>query len=336
MPKLRKIQPPSRGGGGRGWGRPPYEPEFDDDDDYDENDGDEFDEDDEDEFDEGYGNRWTWYAASQPIRPADGIKARNQRGAFGSSWWAKSWIAALEQFNWGTRLQRGRTYARSGQVLSIELSAGTVKSKVQGSRPKPYDVTIAINPLSDAQWEQVIDALAEQAIFAAKLLAGEMPQDIEEAFTAVGVPLFPERVGGINATCSCPDYANPCKHIAAVYYLLGERFDDDPFLIFHLRGRTRTQIIAALRARRAASTSGSFEAAPTSVEPVPVLADLLATFFQAGPALDDIAVHIAAPEIEAARLKQLGAPPASTDTDLRAFYRALTAKALERTFGGGE
>ena len=121
----------------------------------------------------------------------------------------------------------------------------------------------------------------------------------------------------------------------AVYYLLGERFDDDPFLIFHLRGRTRTQIIAALRARRAASASSSLEAVPTPVEPVPALADLLATFFQAGPALDDIAVHIAAPEVEAAPLKQLGAPPSDAEADLRAFYRALTAKALERTCGEG-
>lgn len=311
MPKVRKIDPAP-------------------DDDFD--DEDEFGDEDEDDAGFEYGERWGWYKPSRPIPTDRGIKARSRRGAFGESWWAKRWIAALEQFGWGNRLQRGKSYARKGQVLAIDFVGPKVRAKVQGSRPTPYNVTIDMKPLTDAQWEQVTARLAQQAIFAAKLLAGEMPQDIESAFDAIGVPLFPRGVRDISAACSCPDDANPCKHIAAVYYLLGERFDDDPFLIFQVRGRTREQISAALRALRAADTGASApEVAPAPA--APALADLLDTFYQAGADLDAIAVQIAAPEVEAALLKRLGPPPADIEADLRAVYRTQSQRAVERVFG---
>jgi uncharacterized Zn finger protein len=308
MPKIRKIQQPS---------------------DWDDENEDE-DEEDEEGGNYGFGG---WYPPSSPIRTDKGIKARSQRGAFGTSWWAKRWIAALDRFGWGSRLQRGKSYARQGQVLTIDFAGAKIKARVQGSRPKPYDVTIEMQPLSTAQWAQVIDALARQAIFAAKLLAGEMPQNIEQAFDAAGVPLFPRGPQDISASCSCPDYANPCKHIAAVYYLLGERFDEDPFLIFQARGRTREQIIDALRALRAGVSEEAAPIEQAPVEAAPALADQLATFYQAGPELDTIQAHIAAPEIEAAPLKRYGPAPADTDADLRAIYRAITARVLEQVLG---
>src|SRR5690349_16557960 len=156
-----------------------------------------------------------WYPPSKPREAKDGIKAKNVRGAFGTSWWAKRWIGTLETFGWGSRLQRGRSYARSGQVLTIDVKTGSVQAKVQGSRPTPYKVKLEIAPLTDEQWARAIDAMAGQAIFGAKLLAGEMPQNIEEAFEATGIALLPQRALDIATTCSCPDYANPCKHIAA-------------------------------------------------------------------------------------------------------------------------
>lgn len=274
-----------------------------------------------------------WYEPSRPRPVKDGIKAKNVRGAFGASWWAKRWIAVLETFGWGNRLTRGRSYARQGQVLNIDLQAGRVNARVQGSRATPYKVRLEIPPLGDAQWERAVDSMAEQAIFAAKLLAGEMPQNIEDAFTAAGVPLFPQSTQDIATDCSCPDYANPCKHIAAVYYLLGERFDDDPFLIFHLRGRTREQIVDALRARRASAISETREVYAAPVEAVPGLADLLGTFYEAGAELDTMSVRIAAPEMEASILRRLGAAPAGSDADLRAVYKAMTAHVLNRAFG---
>ncbi len=274
-----------------------------------------------------------WYEPSRPRPVKDGIKAKNVRGTFGTSWWAKRWIGVLETFGWGSRLPRGRTYARQGQVLNIDLQVGRVNAKVQGSRATPYKVKIEIPPLSDGQWERAIDGMAEQAIFAAKLLAGEMPQNIEDAFAAADVPLFPQYAQDVATDCSCPDFANPCKHIAAVYYLLGEQFDEDPFLIFHLRGRTREQIIDALRARRATATGDTAEEQAVPTEPVPALADLLATFYQAGPELETITPPVAAPDVEAGILRRLGAAPAGTDADLRALYQGMTAHVLNRLFG---
>src|SRR3990170_4034699 len=194
-------------------------------------------------------NYWEDYG-SGPIRPARGIKAQTQRGKFGKSWWAGRWVHALERLVDPARLRRGRSYARSGQVIKLEVGRGQVEALVQGSRPSPYEVELRFRALSDAEWEKVIDAMAAQSIYAAKLLSGEMPAEIEEVFAAAGVSLFPAEKHDLKTDCSCPDWANPCKHVAAVHYLLGERFDADPFLIFALRGRSREAIIEVLRARR--------------------------------------------------------------------------------------
>ncbi len=278
-------------------------------------------------------DRYKRHPERRPRLPADGIKAKSQRGDFGESWWAKRWISVLEGFGYGGRLARGRTYARGGAVLSIEIGRGQVSAKVQGSLPRPYQVKISLAPLSDAQWASATGAMAEQAIFAAKLLAGEMPQEIEQAFAAAKVPLFPRNSRDLTTTCSCPDQANPCKHIAAVYYLLGERFDEDPFLLFELRGRNKDQIGAALRGRRAdTSADAVYAAAPR--ERAPALADLLVGFDEPATPLERIAPHVAAPEVEAGLLRRYGAPPAGVEDGLRAAYTTLTRAALERLLGG--
>ena len=195
-------------------------------------------------------SRWGYYdeyfPPSRPRAAKGGIKAQSKRGTFGASWWAQRWIAVLESFNLGARLQRGRSYARKGQVLSIDVVKSTVKAKVQGSRPTPYAVTIRVKALTADDWKKLTAALSSQALFAAKLLAGEMPQDIEEGFKEVGLSLFPEKLKDLTTECSCPDWSNPCKHIAAVYYLLGEEFDRDPFLLFKLRGLSREELVGQL------------------------------------------------------------------------------------------
>ncbi len=195
-------------------------------------------------------SRWSWwgdgYPPSRPRVAEGGIKSNSQRGEFGESWWAKRWISVLESFDVGGRLARGRTYARKGQVLSLTVSEGLVVAKVQGSRPKPYDVAIEVKTLSPRDWSKVFDALGRQALFTAKLLAGEMPREIEPLFQEIGLSLFPETQGDLKTQCSCPDYSNPCKHIAAAYYLLGEEFDRDPFLIFTLRGMSRKALSTRL------------------------------------------------------------------------------------------
>jgi uncharacterized Zn finger protein len=162
-------------------------------------------------------------------------------------WWAQRWIDVLESFGWTRRLARARTYAREGNVLEIKFQGSKVSAQVQGTAPEPYKVSLSLDPFSDDQWSYVVESMAERAIFSAKLLAGEMPQNIEDVFTANGLSLFPFTKFDIHSRCSCPDPANPCKHIGAVYYLLGDRFSEDPFVLFQLRGRNKEQIIEALR-----------------------------------------------------------------------------------------
>jgi uncharacterized Zn finger protein len=189
---------------------------------------------------------------SRPKDVPEGMKAKSRRGKFGETWWADRWIGVLNNFGWGSRLDRGRTYARRGQTLSLDVQPGRVDAKVQGSRLQPYDVAIILPTLKPQTWEKVFDALAQKAVFAAKLLAGDMPHEIEEAFYAAGTWLFPKVELELGQQCSCPDPVRPCKHLAAVHFMVAEKFDEDPFLMFTLRGKTKDEVVAALRARRVA------------------------------------------------------------------------------------
>lgn len=247
------------------------------------------------------------FEPTKPIAAKDGFKARSQHGAFAQNWWAKRWIDTLERLVDSGRLSRGRSYARKGQVLSIEETKTGVAARVQGSRRTPYKITIQIASLTDAQWEKVIDALAEQAIFTAQLLAGEMPQNIEESFNSAGVSLFPTQRGDLTTDCSCPDYANPCKHVAATHYILGERFDEDPFLLFRLRGRTQEQILQGLRQRRAGQELAAEEEEEESEIIIP-LEQTMDRFWALGQPLEAFSVTIRPPGIEIPLLKRLGEP----------------------------
>lgn len=276
-----------------------------------------------------------YFKPTKPKQAKDGIKARSQRGSFAKSWWAERWIAALERLMDSGRLARGRSYARKGQVLSIEETKDGIAARVQGSRPKPYSISIQIAPLTDAQWEKVLDALSEQALFTAQLLAGEMPQEIEQAFNTTGVSLFPTKRGDLKTDCSCPDYANPCKHVAATHYILGERFDEDPFLLFRLRGRTQEQILQALRERRVGQME-MVEQEVVEMETVVLLENCLERFWELGAPLEAIPVNIRPPMIEMPLLKRLGAaafvPEPGIETLLRAAYQAIGQEALRMAF----
>jgi hypothetical protein len=187
-----------------------------------------------------------WYS-SGPLEAEGGIRARSRRGAIGEQWWSRRFIDVLESFGLAGRLQRGRRYARTGQVLDLQIAAGYVSAMVQGSRVAPYKVRIQVLPLTTRQWHSVEQALAARALFRARLLAGEMPAQIEEVFAACGTPLFPRSAHDLQMRCSCPDWGVPCKHLAAVCYVLAERFDDDPFQVLAWRGRGRDALLAALR-----------------------------------------------------------------------------------------
>lgn len=194
----------------------------------------------------------TWYPPPSRPRPVEGgIKARSTRGAIAQTWWSERFIAVLEDIGLGNRLQRGRSYARKGQVISLQVDAGLVTALVQGSRARPYRIRIGIPAFGKSQWAHVERTLAENAWYAAKLLSGEMPEDIEDVFAGLGLSLFPGTARELSLDCSCPDYAVPCKHLAATFYLLAESFDEDPFAILAWRGREREDLLANLAAARA-------------------------------------------------------------------------------------
>jgi len=229
----------------------------------------------------------------------------SRKTEFASSWWAQRWIKVLERFGWSARLNRGRAYARHGNVLDIDVQPGLVRAKVQGSRKQPYRVEIGMKPLSRADWDRVFAQLRKKAIYAARLLSGEMPRDIEEIFKAADVPLFPRSGEDLVMSCTCPDWASPCKHVAAAYYVLGSEFDRDPFLLFELRGKSKEQVMAALRGQRP-ERAPMARAPRVSSEP---LEEHIADFWRAGDDLDNITTRIVPPPVPQAILKRLGPVP---------------------------
>lgn len=283
---------------------------------------------------------WGGYAPSKPIEVKGGIKAKSKRGSIGDTWWSKRWVSVLESFGWSNRLERGRRYARKGQVLDFELLAGKVEATVQGSVSKPYFVTIEIKPITEGAWDHVIEEMSQKAIFAAKLLAGEMPDDIEDAFKAADVSLFPVKAKDIKTHCSCPDSANPCKHIAALYYIIAEEFDRDPFMIFELRGRTKDAITAALRKHRTVDDesphgTGALPAGDDAEEEEVALS--MDDFWEAGES-ESFSVNISPPDVSAAVIKRLGTPQFWDSKEdfvekMGGYYEEISRRAIETAYG---
>ena len=288
---------------------------------------------------------WSHYEPAEPKKVENGLKTKSKRGCIGETWWSKRWVSTLESFNLGARLTRGRNYARKGQIISIDINPGIVRAKVQGTRSKPYDVKIKLKPLSASEWEKVTVAMASKAVFAARLLSGEMPQNIEDAFSEAGISIFPRKVNDLVTDCSCPDWSNPCKHIAAVYYLLAEQFDCDPFLIFKLRGRTKEQIIEALRRMRSAGALQETDGAQgldldASVK-AKHLEECLDSYWLKGSELELLEVNPRSPLVENAIIKRLGNAPFSIGninlaTLLSKAYGLAGHHALKRAYGEAE
>lgn len=284
----------------------------------------------------------------RPRLPArDGIKARSTRGDIGETWWSQRFIEALKAVADGNRLSRGRSYARSGQVMDLRVERGAVTAKVQGSAVKPYAVRIGLTPFTEAEWSRAEAALADQALFLAALLAGEMPRDVEQAFQAAGLSLFPSRPDELRTECSCPDWANPCKHTAATYYILAEAFDTDPFLVLRWRGRARDDLLARLRELRAArepdaeplDAHDADDNAPIDVPPA-AETSAGADFWSAGPELATLTFSPRAAEVPDAVLRQLGPLPPDAGgpevaAELERAYGLFTRAAERRAFGPG-
>ncbi len=267
------------------------------------------------------------YRATRRPAPEHGIKVKQA----GTTWWGQRWIEALQHVLQGDarRLERGRSYARAGRVHDLEVAAGKVSAQVTGTRPEPYQVTMELSQLSAEVWQRAIAAMAAQAQFSAELLAGEMPRAIDEAFHAAGSSLFPAQRAELVTSCSCPDWGDPCKHVAAAHYVLGEAFDRDPFLLFELRGRSRAQVLAALRQARSGALAALDEPAEaleaSEVASVQLNPADLAEYERPRAPLPALSFSFDLPASHAALLRQLGAPGswAGASSPAQAFAPSL-------------
>ena len=276
------------------------------------------------------------YVPSRPRSVQGGIKAQSRRGDIGETWWSRRFIAILESFDYASRLQRGRHYARRGQVMDLKVQKGVVEAQVQGSRPRPYRVRLGVEVLSERDWTRAEKAMASKALFMAKLLAGEMPREIEEAFVACKLSLFPTSARQLSSACSCPDWASPCKHVAATFYILAEAFDADPFLVFKWRGRTKEELLENLGALRQEGQPAVEPAAAVDAEPS--LAQHLHDFWEAGPELTDVQVRPwtgVAPDELVRRLGPVGVTVQGRDVSelLADAYRTMSAAAKRLALG---
>ena len=264
-----------------------------------------------------------YYPPSKPRKVRGGIKARAGRKSSEMSWWARHWIAVLDDFDIGERLNRGRAYARKGQARSLNVRKGEVKASVQGSSSWPYEVDIKVNVIEESKWRMLAETLFRRPAIAAKLLAGQMPEDIEKAFKDVGLDLFPSKRSDLETECSCPDWSNPCKHIVAIFFLLAEEFERDPFLIFKLRGTERADLLRmaglkpadgprrGARGRRGARKGRSAAAAAAQAQDGAAPAVLPADpdrFWGRGLAAYDVG-DVFVPKVDAVLPKQLGKFP---------------------------
>jgi uncharacterized Zn finger protein len=265
--------------------------------------------------------RFDWRnAAPKKAAPEHGIKMKKA----GSTWWGQRWIEALEQVLKGDagRLSRGRTYARAGRTHDLIIKDGKVSAKVTGSRATPYEIAISLKQLDGAAWDKAIAAMTAKAQFSAELLAGEMPREIDEAFLSAGSSLFPRQRTDLATQCSCPDWGDPCKHVAATHYVLGEALDRDPFLLFELRGRTKEQVLEALRAARRARGP----AAPSQTNATTSRA-------KATTPPDEAAPEIAAVKLGKIKAADYDKPPQALPTLQFTFDEPLSHGAVLRQLG---
>lgn len=183
------------------------------------------------------------FALRTPLNVKGGIRAQHPSSGHLRVWWSRRWTEVLERFRLGARLGRGRNYAVTGQVSLLEITPGQVAATVQGSKKEPYESGILFRTVEGEAKARLIRTLRQRPMLVARLLISELPPEVETFFREAGCPLFPQREHDLTSRCTCPDYANPCKHLAAVYYLLGEAITLNPLLLLELRGISRAVLL---------------------------------------------------------------------------------------------
>lgn len=285
---------------------------------------------------------------ANPRKVRGGLKLASQTGRFPESWPAQRWMRLVESAAPGESLVEGLAYATQGQTRRMNTEPGRVAGAIQGRVYTAYETSIPVAPFTHEQWDQVVRAMTEQAGYAAKLLAGDLPSNIEDVFSPLGLHLFPSDAAEVVPTCTCREALKPwCKHACCLAYLAAERFAHDPFLIFTLRGLPREELLERLRQHRTVAGS-SLGTVPVYTPRVPGASDvpakpleaLVGRFWEAGPDLDALDLPIEPPVVSHPLLRRLGQSPFPSGRFplvglLATCYEVISQAALRAEEGSG-
>jgi len=180
----------------------------------------------------------------------DGITPTSSDKTVEQTWWSVKFLEAMDYFEADSRITQGKNYAKKGQVLNLQVNRGIITAKVQCTKAKPFSVKIEFRTFTNKEWFQLFSEMVAKASFAAELLLGKIPQDIQRISTKLNLSFFPKIKDDIKAACNCPDWANPCKHIAAVYYIFADIINNEPALLFKIRGKAINEITEILNEMR--------------------------------------------------------------------------------------
>ncbi len=266
----------------------------------------------------------------------------NSRGpALSQTWWGSRWIQSLRRFgrDWSRSLTNARGAAEG--IHDLKITPGNIEAVVPGEGDVSYQLQIRVRTLDQGTWRRILRRLASKALYAARLLSGEMPRDIERVFAQSRASLFPRRRREVEFVCSCEQPYTPCSHVAAAQFVLAEAFDRDPFLLFELRGRGREDVLSELREIRGASASNDRAGADVLADEEAWVQPRPEDYTVAGEDLATIGFHIAAADVTVGTIRALGAPrswpqPLALLKAMVPLYRAASGDALEIAWGGEE
>ncbi len=252
----------------------------------------------------------------KPIRVSGGVRLDLENSGHLRSWASQRWMRLVEAAAPGDRLAEGLEYGRLGQTRRIEFEPGVIRAAVQGRVHRAYQTTIRVATLAADEWSRAADAMSDQAAYAARLLSGELPTNIEDAFGPLGLRLFPVEATELTPTCNCADESPWCKHVCCAAALTAQRLADDPLLIFTLRGLKGDDLLGRLRLRRSEASAGRMgpgQYAPRTpalnrLEPA-ALEDLAHEFWSEAEGLENLDTAPRPPEVRHALLRRLGQSP---------------------------
>ena len=250
---------------------------------------------------------------SGPRRVRSGLRLRSRDGVAARSPLAQRWVNLIEVGTAPDELAEGLRYARIGQIVRLEIEPGSLVAAVQGTALKPYTTRLIVGAFSPRQWESIIEAMAQEALFLIKLLARELPEELETVLAGRGLALLPRRLEPVRMECTCGRPAR-CRHAMAAGYLFAEQLASDPLQILAMRGMSGERLLDRLRQARAIEARGVAAAhrdpiiPESEVEPLP-LEDCIETFWRSGPQLNELQAAPPPQHISHALLRRLGPSP---------------------------